>query len=431
MDTTRIWPKWLLGLVSSCAAAALIEVRVAAQEQEPSTPIRLTRELIVQLARKQAPDVVAAEAPRARAQAARDAANPLLVSPATTTVSAGQRWGNFGAGTELNAQVVQGFSAQGLGSRREHSAQALQTSVERAVQSARLQATERALIAWVDMLAAKAVYAQREGFHADAAALCELAERRVRSGVAEPTEAALARGEVGTAAALVLDAEGRITEAKFALNYTLGFAPDQDVEAEGELLDIAPLTPSSQTANATHPTLSRIEAEATLAASDAEVTRANTAPQWGVGASYMREGSSDQVVSGIVQVPMPWGDFGNYAAARQHVEAERLRANLTQARRELDFRRALTAHERVHTRQTYQALTVGARDPLREALRLATLRYERGVTELSTVLLARQRFVQAEERALDAAAAVQRADVQYAVALGVLDGEAPREAGTP
>ena len=123
---------------------------------------------------------------------------------------------------------------------------------------------------------------------------------------------------------------------------------------------------------------------------------------------------------GIVQFPLPLGDFGGYSRARQDVQASQLARQSTRLEKELAFRQEQSAHEREHARATYDALVHGAREPFREALRLSLVRYEKGPGDLATVLVARQRLTAAEERVVSAAAQVQRADIRHAANVGRL-----------
>lgn len=416
---------WIRGALATSllAAPALAQDPHEVSVHHAPTPadvMVITRQRAAALGAAQGPDVAIAEAPREAAERANRTANPLVVTPATTTVNAGWRWGNVGAGVEVTGSVVQPFSVRQLGAARADSAKALTAAVESGVRDAKLRSAERALLAWVDALAAKSVHDLRADARENAEQLVAIATRRVRSGVAEPLELALAQGEQGTALAAELEAEGTLTVAQLALRRAVGFAPDRPLAAQGQLDAFEPLTPSSA-APENHPELQHARAAAELAHHDANVAGASNAPTWGLGASYQHEGTSDQVVMGIVQLPVPFGDFGGYARARQDVQASQLARQAQWLQREIAFRQTQSAHEREHARATYDALVHGAREPLREALRLSQLRWEKGPGDLATVLVARQRLVTAEERVVTAAAEVQRADVRHAANLGTLE----------
>lgn len=405
----------------------LTEHESAAHQEPPAgTPI-VTRRDALRTGVRQGPDVAVAEAPKGAVAEMRRRANPAVLQPATASVYGGYRWGLFGAGAELNANVVQSFSWTPLGKPREKSAEALGSLTERAIDQARLNAGERALLAWVNLLEADAVHDLRVKSRDAAVKLRKIAHVRVDVGTGEPTEAALADGELGAAEAAELQAEGFVTEARLALRFALGMPADGPIEARGDLFAIAPMEGSGAgplAERGTHPTVARAQAEARLAESDARLARANASPTFGVGATYQREGTSDHVLMGGLVLPLPYGDFGGYAEARQRAEADRLTRQVDRVKLELDQNRALYLHEREHTRATYTALVTGAAKPYREALRLATLRYEKGPGDLATVLVAFERSVSAEEKLVMAAADVQRADIRWASSTGALLEEA-------
>ena len=144
----------LVLLAGRASAQALPEERHEAAAHRPSGAevVVLTRQRAAVLGATQGPDVAVAEAPREAASRARSTANPLVVMPATTTLNAGYRWGKVGAGLEFTGSVVQQFSVRTLGVARADSARALGKSVETGVTSAKLDAAQRALLAWVDAL---------------------------------------------------------------------------------------------------------------------------------------------------------------------------------------------------------------------------------------------------------------------------------------
>lgn len=420
---------WLRG---ACTAIVLLSGSASAQllpeDRHESASHRVSsdadalvidRAVAAKLGATRGPDVAVAEAPRDAAARARRSANPLLVLPATTTLSAGYRWGKVGTGLEVTGSVVQPFSVRGLGDARANSAHALRMSVETGVTSTRLDAALRALLAWIDTLEAKSVHDLRASARADAEKLVNVAQLRVSSGVAEPLELALAHGELGAAAALELEAEGQLSIAHSTLRYATGLEPTRAVVAQGSLEAFAAMGPAAAPTG-DHPEVQHARARAELAHKDADVARASTAPTFGVGASYQREGTSDQVLMGVMQIPLPFGDYGGYARARQDVEASQLARQSTRLERELAFRQEQSFHESEHARATYEVMLHGARAPFREALRLALLRYEKGPGDLATVLVARQRLTAAEERVVTAAAQVQRADIRHSANVGRL-----------
>ncbi len=400
------------------AAAAVTPLVASAQE------LTLTRADAVGRGATHGPTIAVEAAPRAAAIEARRSANPVVIVPPRLTVEAGQRFGVFGSGLEARVQVLQDIPLRRVGYERERAAESLLRSTNANVAQARLDAATRAGLAWVGVLEAQQALALRTQSLADADELLRLARARVQSGVGQPLEVQQALGERGAANAQLLDAEGRLVEACAELRFATGLDPGAAIVATGDLLAIA--DPSLDEAAAirravgAHPALAASQARADVARQEERVVRANRAPFISVGASYLREGTADQIWTAIAAVPLPFGDFGAFDRARQRVAADQAQAAVELTQKELarDIRMAL--HERLHAREVLAALQQGAQAPLTEALRLTRVQYQAGTTELASVLLARQRLIDAEERMLRAAADVQRADLRLQRAMGTL-----------
>ena len=144
------------------------------------------------------------------------------------------------------------------------------------------------------------------------------------------------------------------------------------------------------------------------------------APSIGIGASYLREGTGDQIVTGIVSVPLPIVSPGAFEAARQRAYEDTATAMVARARAEVARDVRLALHDREHWREVRDALRSQALQPMREALRLARVQYDVGTHDVSFVLLARQRLVATEEQLARVAAEVQRADIRLGRATGRL-----------
>jgi outer membrane protein TolC len=169
-----------------------------------------------------------------------------------------------------------------------------------------------------------------------------------------------------------------------------------------------------------HPALAVASSRADVAAHEARVAYSAKAPTVGIGGTYAREGTGDRIWTGVLVFPLPVGDFGAFDRARQEAVAARSRAEVGVVEQQIARDVYVALHERKHSREAYRALVSGAREPLREALRIARLQYEAGPGDLSSVLLARQRLLAAEEQVAQAAATVQRADIRLQLAAGTL-----------
>ena len=404
--------------------AATLAATVATIGSAAAQEIVMTRAEALARGAAHGPAIAVQVAPRAAAVDARRAANPALIVPPRVTMQAGERYGVFGAGLEAGVEVLQDIPLRPVGHERERAAASLVRSTDANVAEARLDSATRAGLAWVGVLEAQQAFELRKQSLADADELVRLARARVQSGAGQPLELQQALGERGATNASLLDAEGRLVEARAELRFAAGLDPAAAIVATGDLLAIA--DPSLDEAAAirravgAHPSLVATEARADVARQEERVIRANRAPTISVGASYLREGTADQIWTAVAAVPLPFGDFGAFDRARQRVAADQAQAAVALVRQELarDIRMAL--HERLHAREVLAALQTGAQAPLAEALRLTRVQYQAGTTELASVLLARQRLFDAEERMLRAAADVQRADLRLQRAMGTL-----------
>lgn len=403
--------------VSLLASAAALSASSARAEA-------LTLPEAARLGLERGPAVVRAEAPRGAVAEAKRRANPLVLVPPELTVSVGGRRYGSGVGLELGASALQRFSTGALGRTRARTAELLGKLTEEELVQARLDDAEQAALAWVDAAYAKELLRLRQASLAEAEQLAGAASLRVKSGVGQPIEVAVALGEKGTALALELDAEGQLTEARAALRFATGLAADRPVDTKGELMasrrahvNEAALV---KAAEERHPALRAASARAALAAQETELAAATHAPWFGVGASYVREGTGDQIFLGVVELPLPVVSAGAFDRARQRAVADAQAAEVGLVQRALARDVRLALHEREHARAVLDATLSGARAPLEEAFRLARVGYDVGTLDLSAVLLARQRLLAAEEQVLRSTAELERAEVRLQRATGAL-----------
>jgi outer membrane protein TolC len=369
------------------------------------------------------PGVLLAEAPRDAIIEARSAATGLPRPPALT-LSAGYRAGVITPGPEVAVTIIQDVALRPLGDARVRSADAMHTAWEADVARARLEAATRAGLAWVGASEAHELVRLRQAALDQAQALASVVHARVDAGVALPHERALADADVGAAKAGVLDAEGMQVEALSELRFALGTEPAAPIEAGGDLYatDDTPIDEAAaiRNAQARHPALLAAGGRARVSAAEVDVASATLGPALGFGASYVREGTGDQVAMGIVSLPIPFIDSARFEAARQKTNARVAQAQVERVRAELARDVRLAIHDREHWRQVRDALRGGALAPTTEAVRLARAQYEAGTHDVTAVLIARQKLVSTQEWLAHAAAEVQRADIRFASASGTL-----------
>jgi outer membrane protein TolC len=386
--------------------------------------LALSRADALRLGADRGPATVEARAPLGAARGIRDAAKaPLAYSPRVSVI-AGARRGAFGAGPELGGTVLQDLSVRGLGGARTDVGAAYARASATDVDRARLEAGATALLAWIDVLEAQELVAFRHRARADAEAIARVARARVDRGVAMPVEASLAAAEVGSAELAELDAEGQLVAARVALRFAVGLPPTTDVRAIGTL--DADRAPADRDPSREHPAAAAARTRVALAAAEAKLARAQSSAPMSVGVQVMREGTGEQVLTGQITLPLPFLDPSRFEGARQQAHVLAAEARERRIKDEIARDVALADHERAHTREVREALREKVLVPLREAVRVARAAYEAGTQDATALLLLRQRLVAAEEQLERALAEVQRADVRYAVARGVLLDEAAR-----
>ncbi len=406
----------------------LFVIAPAVARAEGAATTTLTRGRAIQLGATQGPGVAVAAAPRSASREAGASVTSLPHAP-TVALSAGYRAGALTPGVELGVTVLQDLSTHGLGGARSDAASALVRVVETDSERARLEAAARAANAHLGALEVSEVLRLRTEALAQAEAILTATRARVQAGVGLPFELAMAQGDVGSARASMLDAEGARVEAIAELRFALGLDADAPVDATGDLYasDERPVDEPAaiRAAEARHPSIAFAIARAAQARHEVRLTTAMLAPSIGVGASYVREGTGDHVVTGILSVPLPIVSPGAFEAARQRASEATAAALVARVRAEVTRDVRLALHDREHWREVRDALRAQALQPMREALRLARVQYDVGTHDVSFVLLARQRLVTTEEQLAHVAAEVQRADIRLGRATGrLLEGGA-------
>ena len=368
------------------------------------------------------PGVSVAQAPLSATTLAREEATSL-VRPATLSAFAGYRANAPVQGPEISVSVTQDLALRGLGGARREVADQMKSSVMADVERARLESALRALLAWEATVEAKEVLRIRTAALAEAEAIAKGTRARVGSGVGQPRELALAEGDVGSAQAAVLDAEGALVEAHVELRFALGISPDDAIDVAGDLYasDETPVARDGAIrATADHPALRAARARTELAKREVDLARAHFGPVASVGGSYAREASGEQIVGALVGVPIPIADPSRYEQARLMTTENAARAQASRVELELQRDVRLALHDREHWREVREALRTRALGPLREALRLVRKEYDVGTQDVTMVLLAHQRLLAAEEQMARAAGAVLRADAHVAALTGAL-----------
>ena len=418
-----------LGPAVIACALGLGPAIASAQAASHGPEVRFTLARAVAAGARQGPLAGEAIATRAAARSLAEAPGSSLPSVPQVTVQAGARDPRgLPIGPEVIVSVQQEIAARALGDARRRSAEWSARAADDDVQRVRVEGALVAALAWIGLLEGQEREALGARALADAEGLERLAEARAAAGVVPPADRSLAKAEVGAARLAVLDGEGRVTEARFALALATGTPMDLALRAEGALGagDDRDVDASAVLARARrHPAVRAAEARAQHASAEVDVARATMGPSFFVGASAWREGTGDRAATAMVTVPLPFFDPAHYDRGQRQTTAAGLSARVARLRAETEHDARVALHEREHTREVRTQLRDGVVAPLRRAVDAARAAYAAGTTDLAPVLLARRSLLSAEDRLVSAGADVSRADVRVSALAGTLVGEGP------
>lgn len=389
----------------------------------------ITRREALILGAQRGPGVAVATAPREAAATLASRASQLI-RPPVVTLGGGYRASTLSPGAELTISLAQEVPLSGVGHARSRLAQSVASHVDADARRAQLEGASRAAMAWVDALFAQELVRLREEGQTEANTIVKIASSRVQVGVAPPHELALARGEAAAAHTSVLDAEGMQVEALAELRFSIGASAAFDVTPTGDLYRSDERTVDDESAiraaKTRSPTVLLAVAHAEQAEREAQLTSAMLGANLSLGATYLREGTGDKILLGVVGFPIPFFDAGAFETSRARVTQRAAEAQVDLKRAELARDIRLAVHDRHHWREIRDALQNDALAAFGEAFRSAQTQYEVGTVEVGAVILARQRLLGTRERLAEAAARVQRADVALARATGSLLDEVSR-----
>jgi outer membrane protein TolC len=342
--------------------------------------------------------------------------DPLLLLPGQLQLTGGSRFFPEGArpGFDATAQFQQPLPLRPIGRTRRSAMDAARVAAVARAAEARAAVLERAAHAWVETLFAERSLALRKRNLAEAQVISRIARARVVSGFGAASEQALAVADEALSETEVLDAEGRVTEARVALGALIAVEPEElTLDEAGAPLEVPPpdLEAAARVVRAKHPSLERARTYAQSLAREADFLHAQNGVALGVGFSASHEGNGEVVSSALVNVPLAWSSPARAETLRARAEAEE--ADLMRAFEEEEVLRQLriAVHEHEHTRAV-AASADRAVAALRDAYRIARALADRGATDLTLATLARQRLLNGEDRALAARASVVHANVR-------------------
>lgn len=416
----RISP-WLLLLASRPVLAH--EDHTQHPQHDPAGTLYLDLEQAIALAAKQGPQGTNARAPRQTASQLSEAAHPFVTQLPYIQTQVGPRRFRGTTSPEFIVEVSQPFTWGDTSGVQKRVARATLRSVDATARSAQLQDAESAATAWVELALADHLLTLRKQFSEQSQKLLELAKARVSAGEAQPLEVALAESDLATANAALLTAEALHFAAEIELAHAIG-KPETHIDVTGHLDPLAVEATGGD--DAVHPAVLAAESRATLATEQIEYAKLQQAPTLALGVQYQREGTGDQVLTAVATLPLPIAKPWAFQQTQQRLAADTARAEAKYLRSLHDKSKANARHELTHSRAQYEQLAQLALPPLREAHRIATLRFAHGETDFTQVSLIRQRLIQTEERLIEALADVHLARVRWLATTNRLLESKPR-----
>ena len=435
---SRRWPGhphrrllgWFALAVALDANLALAQAPHRAHPASAREAEYLTLERALLEAASKHPRLRVTEASRRSTEQAVEAAGAGLRQVPQFQAQLGPRISGGQAFTDVTLSLSQSLPTSNLGRAQKELAHAEQGVLAAELQQAKLEAAFDAGQSYVDLALAEELLDLRSEAAREMEATNRLTNARVQTGEADPGEAALASSEWSVARAAVLAAEDDHYRAAARLAYATGRPSSSRVEVAERLSELFMQAiqddgTSASAKQGNHPAL--LAARQVSAASDklVELTAASQVPTFALGVQYEREGTGDQIVSGVVSVPVPLFRPWRFGELRQRAVADRDRATIDLVRRQLGQAVQDASHELSHAKARLQLLEQEALPASGEAVRIARAKYESGETDLLRLSLARRAHLATRERVADARASFARAQLWLRSLSGQLLEELP------
>lgn len=404
----------------ACWPVTIAICTVCATPAAADPPMSITRERVIELARKRAPAVRIAETRIEETRGKLVGARVLLPENPALEVMAGPRWANSRT-TDIEALLAVPIQ---LGGRRDKRIAVANAAVDRDTQLARdAQRTTVgiALAAYYRTLAAKGRVELGQARKALADDLLKTANERRRAGDVAQLEVNLATAEVARAESEILSAEAGLTRARAELAVGLGLGVGDAFAVDGKLDDRTPfdaVLATRQVSERSDLRAARAEIEGTR--SDVALADASRFPDLSVRVGYKREDEGTDIVLGGFAISLPF--FERNQGPRAESRARRARASV-----ELDALQSSVAIEVEATRAAYQTAVASVQRLDEKGLPLAKQNedmaresYRVGKIDLATLLLVRREALDTRRDHLERQLEAALAGVDLTVAVGVL-----------
>lgn len=371
----------------------------------------MTLEQVLKHAEEHAPQLSVASARLKRGEAERIAAAPFFPSNPSLSVSGGARFGGGQDGGDVEAGVMQELEVAGEPGLRREAADRRAEAFDAEVAQTRFEVHQRVHVAFHTALLARDSQRRVDEALKYAEELLDIAQKQVQAGEESPLAEKLARAEVSRAKELQLGAAQEAQAARLDLGFVAGLQDGAEVVPVGELptpSQTVALAQLMELARERQPTLRVRRAEIEAARAQLALADREAFPKPALGVSYSAEGvapgsnATQQIVLGTIEVPLPFwrqndGDRARARAELAIAEAEERALLLSLQNRIARAKAQVDADARRITLHVTEILPA-----VDENVRLIQKAFSLGETDITAVMLARERLITARREALDA-----------------------------
>lgn len=420
----------LVSSVLVCGLSALVPSMVAAQTSAPelrvpTEPKDVSLDELLRHAERHAPSLAVAVKRQGYAAAERAGAAPLFRNNPTLEAGIGPRFdGASDRDFDFYATLSQPVEIAGERGLRLDAADHYARRLGAETAAARWQLRRNVTVTYYAAAVARARVRLAERSETFAGELQHIAQRRLAAGDATKIDLRLAETELARVRQAKLAAAQEYVAAQLQLAAIAGYSPQTppSVSAELALPNTAPsLTRAFTLAGEHHPTLRASQALVEEATTRVTLAEREAWPTPSIGVQVAREGSAgspaNYVVLGTLGVPLPLWQVAQGERARRQVDREVAQAEQAVAQVALRTQIAQAHAELSAATDRLALFTSGVAPQLAESLDLLRRGFQAGELPLLNVSVARERFLAAENEALDAYADYYRAraDLEYAV----------------
>lgn len=376
----------------------------------PGADERVTLATILAYADHHAPALLVARSGRARAEAARVAASPILPSNPEVSFGVGPRRDASGNAVEIEASLMQSIEIAGERGLRRDAAERLGELTGAEIEEARWlvhcdvhAAFHRSLIEQERARLAERVVEFQED-------VLRVVERQISVGEAAPLTLRLAQAEVGQARQVLVGARQAFLGSRIRLAQLAGWPVASPPLPEGAVQIPSELPPFEQLSALARERLPSLrayalrvrEAEARGAVAEREVW-----PRPSLGVQYRREGHggggpATDVLMGVVSLPIPSFRTNQGERARARADVTVAEAELEAKLRVVDGEIAEALSEVTAAAERTRAYGTEILPRFEENLTLLRRSFELGEIDILALSTGRERFLRIQSDALEA-----------------------------